>query len=209
MKKEFNTIKNEGLHLEYCTSFLEKESADKLFQSLERDLEYFSRDLSRVKVFGKWHDIPRKQVAFGDEGLTYKYSGLSVSPLPWPEPLRQLRAELHQHLGQDYNFVLVNRYADGNDYMGEHRDDEKELDKEAGIASVSLGAERPFVFRHVDAKFKRRSIPTIKMTLHHGSCLVMKYPTNEYWYHGLPKRKGFSTRINLTFRNVLKVDKKT
>lgn len=69
MKKEFNTIKNEGLHLEYCTSFLEKESADKLFQSLERDLEYFPRDLSRVKVFGKWHDIPRKQLVDNVGGI--------------------------------------------------------------------------------------------------------------------------------------------
>lgn len=36
--------------------------------------------------------------------------------------------------------------------MGEHRDNEPELDPDAPIASVSLGQERTFVLKHKDAR---------------------------------------------------------
>ena len=40
------------------------------------------------------------------------------------------------------------RYKDGRDKMGFHKDDEKELSKDVPIASLTLGAERDFVFKH-------------------------------------------------------------
>ena len=103
------------------------------------------------------------------------------------------------------NYYL-NRYEDGNHYMGEHRDDEKDLRHAAPIASVSLGCTRDFVFRHADSRGReaKRSIPPIKLQLEHGSLLVMKYPTNVYWYHALPvRRKEKLPRINLTFRDIV------
>ena len=42
--------------------------------------------------------------------------------------------------------------SDGGDHMGEHKDDEEELVKGSPIASLSLGQERDFVFRHQDAR---------------------------------------------------------
>jgi hypothetical protein len=47
---------------------------------------------------------------------------------------------------------LCYRYRDGRDYIAEHRDDERELDPAAPIASLSLGCARDFVFRHRDAR---------------------------------------------------------
>ena len=95
--------------------------------------------------------------------------------------------------------MLVNRYRDGGDKMGDHKDDEKELDKAAPIASLTLGAERDFVFKHQDRK--TNNVEDYKMVLKNGMLLLMKYPTNSYWYHGLPQRKKcFQPRINLTFR---------
>lgn len=38
--------------------------------------------------------------------------------------------------------------------MGEHRDDEKELDKNTPIASISLGQERMFVLKHAECRKK-------------------------------------------------------
>lgn len=46
--------------------------------------------------------------------------------------------------------------------MGEHRDNEPELDPKCPIASVSLGQERPFVLKHKDARKpgpNRKQIP--------------------------------------------------
>ena len=69
---------------------------------------------------------------------------------------------------------------------------------------------RDFVFRHVDARGSQKrsckkllsvKYDPIKITLEHGSALVMKFPTNETWYHSLPVRKNVTnSRINLTFR---------
>lgn len=106
---------------------------------------------------------------------------------------------------------LPSRYKDGQDHMGEHRDDEKELDPFCPIASVSLGAARDLIFRHRDARGKRahRQIKPVKLELAHGSLLLMNSPTNTFWYHSLPVRKKISLpRINLTFRRILLERKK-
>lgn len=53
---------------------------------------------------------------------------------------------------------FVTRYKDGSDKIGEHKDNEKELDPTATIASVSLGQTRHFYFVHQDARHKKRPI---------------------------------------------------
>lgn len=87
--------------------------------------------------------------------------------------------------------------------MGEHRDDEAELDKTVPIASVSLGQTRKFVFKHADVRKKIRQVDLIKLDLHNGSLLLMNWPTNDYWFHSIPKeKKASSIRLNFTFRKI-------
>lgn len=98
------------------------------------------------------------------------------------------------------------RYRTGNDSMGEHRDDEAELDPKTPIASVSIGEPRDFIFRHRDCRSKNstRKIAPVKMVLENGSLLLMNWPTNVYWFHSLPVRKKVvGARINLTFRRII------
>ena len=57
--------------------------------------------------------------------------------------------------GETFNFVLVNRYKDGSEHMGEHRDNEQELVQTAPIASLSFGQTRDFVLRHKDSCGRR------------------------------------------------------
>lgn len=148
------------------------------------------------------------QVAFGDLGLSYKFSGNTVPAKPWPSALLYVRDMLTRLTGYCFNFVLVNRYRDGRDYIAEHRDDERELDPAVPIASLSLGCARDFVFRHHDARKRgpqKREILPVKLLLEHGSLLMMNPPTNKLWFHSLPQRKNCpGVRLNLTFRRVLK-----
>lgn len=65
--------------------------------------------LARVQVFGKWHSVPRKQATYGDAGLTYTFSGLTLSPKPWIPVLERVRDRVSGLTGQTFNFVLVNR----------------------------------------------------------------------------------------------------
>jgi len=207
--------------------------AREAFDRLEKEVQWLSEEQSKIKVsavtshalhvlasvilqvFGRVVAVPRKQAGYGDEGVTYSYSGLTLSALPWCPVLRELRQRVCDSAGVPFNFVLVNRYANGDDYAGEHRDDERELDPKAPIASLTLGAERDFYFKHANARScatKRRKetseaeSPPAKLTLslRDGQLLLMNPPTNRHWYHGLPKRKTCKrVRINLTFRRVL------
>ena len=102
------------------------------------------------------------------------------------------------------------RYKDGQDHIGEHRDDERELAPGSPIASVSFGACRDFFFRHKDSRGKHpsRRLAVVRLQLAHGSLLMMNHPTNTHWYHSLPVRKKvLAPRVNLTFRKILPTTK--
>ncbi|XP_025842408.1 DNA oxidative demethylase ALKBH2 [Vulpes vulpes] len=202
-------IRAEGLSCDYTVLF-GKAEADKIFQELEQGVEYFTGALARVQVFGKWHSVPRKQATYGNAGLTYTFSGLTLSPKPWIPVLEHVRDRVSVATGETFNFVLVNRYKDGCDHIGEHRDDERELAPGSPIASVSFGACRDFFFRHKDSRGKKpsRKVEVVRLQLAHGSLLLMNHPTNTHWYHSLPVRKKIlAPRINLTFRKILPIKK--
>jgi alkylated DNA repair dioxygenase AlkB len=98
-----------------------------------------------------------------------------------------------------FNSVLCNLYRDGNDAMGWHSDDERELGPEPLIASLSFGATRRFRLRH-------RCDPALRAELHldSGSLLLMSGATQRNYRHDLPRTRAEpAARINLTFRNIL------
>ncbi|NXD31104.1 ALKB2 demethylase, partial [Spelaeornis formosus] len=195
-------IRAEGLRCQYRILF-GKAEADEIFQELEKEVEYFEAHLTKLRVFGTWHAIPRQKVTYGDPGLSYTYSGVTFRPKPWIPVLSRIRERVTAATGHAFNFVLINRYRDGLDHIGEHRDDEKELVPRSPIASVSFGACRDFVFRA-----RRGSTPArISLPLAHGSLLLMEHPTNLHWTHSLPpRRRVLAPRVNLTFRNILPKD---
>ncbi|XP_002194047.4 DNA oxidative demethylase ALKBH2 isoform X1 [Taeniopygia guttata] len=200
-------IRAEGLCCDYRILF-GKAEADEIFQELEKEVEYFEDELTKLQVFGTWHKIPRKKVTYGDPGLSYTYSGVTFHPKPWIPVLTRIRERVTSETGHTFNFVLINRYKDGLDHIGEHRDDEKELAPLSPIASVSFGACRDFVFRRRGRAGLGRAGPggpgRISLPLAHGSLLLMKHPTNLHWYHSLPpRRRVLAPRVNLTFRHVL------
>lgn len=65
-------------------------------------------------------------------------------------------------------FVFCIRYRNGNDHIGEHKDNEPDMDKRAPIVSLSLGQQREFVLKHGDVRKKgvhRRNVPLGKWRL--------------------------------------------
>jgi len=198
---KWSRIEENGLNVSQAVVFDAQESK-RLFLQLENEVEYLTGSLAQVKVFGKVHNIPRQHSAYGDDGLKYKYSGVTVLAKPWTPALKHLKEIVEKHSGFKYNFVLVNRYRDGKDKMGDHRDDEKELCKKTPIASFSLGAERDFILKHIDRK--ENKLDPVKILLRSGTLLLMFAPTNDLWVHGIPARAACKhPRINLTFRCIL------
>ncbi len=181
--------------LEYYPDFLEKKKADFFLEHLQK-LENWRHD--KIKLFGREIYQPRLTALFGEAGKTYTYSGLEMKPDPFTSELDEIRKGCELYCQTKFNVCLANYYREGSDSMGWHSDDEKELGKNPIIASVSLGAERIFHLKH-----KKDTTAKHKIRLQHGSLLIMKGTTQEFWKHQLPKtKKQVNPRINLTFRKI-------
>ncbi|TDT38567.1 DNA-N1-methyladenine dioxygenase [Halospina denitrificans] len=176
--------------------FLDAEEARQL---LERLLHALPWRQDRITIFGREHPIPREQCWIAGDGMTYRYSGQTLTPTPWPHWLRPYAERISEAAGETFNSVLANLYRDGSDSMGWHSDDEPELGPEPIIASLSLGGERRFRFRN-----RRDSKRTLSLDLPHNSLLIMPAGLQSQWQHQLPKtRKAVAPRVNLTFRRLV------
>lgn len=162
------------------------------YETLLRDIPWKNDE---AVIFGKRIVTARKVAWFGDSNFSYTYSGSTKQALTWTPALAALKAIVQNRSGCHFNSCLLNLYHHGGEGMAWHSDDEKSLGKNSAIASVSLGAEREFRFKH------KRTGEKTSVLLESGSLLVMKDTTQTFWLHCIPKTKKVTTpRINLTFR---------
>lgn len=161
------------------------------------------------RVYGRSHRVPRKEAWFGPR--SYTFSGMTFPPAEMPPIIRALEVGTSIFLGGGFEFehCLANMYKDGSDTVGWHSDDEPEM-ADPLIASISLGAPRDFLLRRKEpcSKYTLQLNPQLKnrakVTLAHGSLLVMAKGTQDVWEHSLPRRKRCSEmRVNLTYRTRL------
>lgn len=157
-------------------------------------LQQLSWDQPRLHLFGRQYPIPRRHAFVGDPGVVYRWSGLEQKSQEWTDSLRMIRSRL-QAAGFSFNSVLVNHYRSGEDSMGWHADNEKELGDSPVIAIVSLGQER-----RLDFKAGKRRVP---LDLPDGSLLLTSGAVQHHWLHSVPKtRRVLEGRISLTFRYI-------
>ena len=179
----------------YFDNVLEPESANNYFLLLSNDIEW-QQDV--IKIFGKTITTKRLVAWYADSGIEYTYSGITKTAAKWTPTLLELKSIVEKVTLDQYNSCLLNFYHDGDEGMGWHTDNEKELKPNGAIASLSLGAERKFVFKHKETQEK------VSVQLESGSILLMKGPTQTNWLHSLPKSKKIANpRINLTFRQII------
>lgn len=178
---------------EYIENFLSEDEADELMNYLIDNIDWEEREIT---LFGKTYMQPRLIKWIGEREYIYSNERMRVEM--FPRRLEEVRERLERELGCNFNSVLLNYYRDGNDSMGRHSDDEKELGTRPTIASISLGVQRDFVIVEKLGMKKRYVFP-----LGNGSLLIMKEDSQKLYAHELPKRKKLKEgRINLTFRYV-------
>ena len=153
------------------------------------------------KRFNKTVKVPRGQASFtlnADIHYDYNVSGGAPPNMVMCDRLRQITARVNAVLGTNFNTILLNKYKDGDDCIGFHRDRETGWAEGTGFATLSFGAERDFQVRH-EATGETRSI------LHRdGHALYLPEPMNQECLHGVPKRKKVKgCRISLTFREIV------
>lgn len=178
----------DGGILLYDEAFLPSELADRYFVEL-RDKCVWEQ---KPGVFG--HMQPRLTASYGDDGVTYRYSGTVNVALPWTPALLEIKERIEAVQGH-YNYCLLNRYRSGSDSMGWHADDEPEMGNIIG--SLSFGATRKFRIRH------KASRETMTFSVGHGTLIIMAGTMQQFWQHEVPKTKqNVGERINLTFRHI-------
>ena len=195
-EENFISLNLPDADIDYYPNFLSSEKASEYFNIFLKQIEWQQDD---IKLFGKTYAQPRLTALYGDAGASYSYSGITMFPRPMFSELIQLKQAIEKVTHQKFNVVLLNLYRDGRDSNGWHSDDEKELGINPIIASVSLGIERTFQFKHKQNLNVRRNL-----ILQEGSLLVMKGNTQHFWKHQIAKtKKIISPRINLTFRLII------
>ena len=181
----------DGGILLYDDSFLPRDTADRYFVELRDHSAWEQKPAS----FG--HLQPRLTASYGDEGVTYRYSGTENKALPWTKTLLEIKHKIEDVQGQ-YNYCLLNRYRSGADSVAWHADDE--LGMGNVIGSLSLGATRTFRIRHNMSK-ETKSFP-----VSNGTLIIMAGTMQQFWKHEVPKTtENVGERINLTFRKIRKV----
>ena len=189
--ENLNILPYDGVANYYQSVFTEEESIA-LMEKLSKTIVWRNDE---SKLFGKHYITKRKVAWYGDKAFEYRYSNINRYALTWTNELLFIKDRIENFTSESFNSCLLNLYHDGSEGMGWHSDNESTLQKNATIASLSLGANRRFCFKHKKTNEKKEII------LNNGSIILMKEEIQDNWLHQLPKMlKIKNPRINLTFR---------
>ena len=201
-----------GAELYYVKNVVDNPNS--VYETLQKEIPWRQE---KAIVFGKEYNQRRLTCFLGDEGKEYTYSGIKRTPEKMTSTLISLTKQVQSIVNSCreeeapvspnflkhplYTSVLANYYRDGNDNIGKHSDDEKDLSTDSIIASLSLGAERYF-----DIHCKKDGKKVMRLELENGSLLLMGKNMQKLYKHSVPIQKKIKDgRINLTWRVVKNV----
>ena len=156
-----------------------------------------------IRIFGKDCVTPRWFQVYGVDD--YSYSGSTFPTLPVTPFLQKYLDWANESETDKYNMVLVNWYGSGRDYIGWHRDDEKQIIPDSDVMTVSFGGERRFKIKYDPIKkFADKPPPEVKtheFVTADNSFLVMGWTFQSEYKHHIPSTaKNVQPRISITFR---------
>lgn len=164
-----------------------------------------------IRIMGKATPVPRLQQAYL---RSYKFSGTESKALPLPAEF-QPYLDWANALGYgDFNAVLINWYADGENYIGAHADDERQLVKNSPVVTITLcqpseADKKGFTAKPMLRKFRIRKQKTKEIVKDvmtpNGSVLIMGGRFQKKFTHEIVKITGAAAkqvgpRISITLR---------
>ena len=180
------------------TAFLDKGNFinKELLANCVTDIDTQLEEKPEIIIFGKKCHQQRNIGFFSDESIGYKYSNKIMYSQPLSNSMNELLLIINTDMDADFNGILVNKYIDGNNYIGAHSDSESGLDDNIGVVSISYGAERKFRIRDI----KTKGILFDEITTH-CSILHMGGNFQQLYTHEIPIQKKIKeARYSFTFR---------
>lgn len=176
---------------------------------LGKSLKQFSGSIDTLKTLKQYqsktsgHLIPRLSAWYGP--IDYAYSGVvmranKISDVP-------IISAAYKHISDSIlkpngiedtsDCFLVNKYRDGKDSVGEHSDNEPEVDQTSPIITLSTGQTRTMLIREAS-----KSGNAIAIRLKPGSVLIMQGSDfQKKFSHQIPKDPSSTLpRISITYR---------
>jgi alkylated DNA repair dioxygenase AlkB len=154
-----NILPQDGIAL-YYEKIVNDDEVKQLYDALLNNIHW---ENERVVMFGKEIVTKRKVAFFSDPSISYRYTSKTKIGLPWTTTLLTIKNTIESITNESYNACLLNLYHNGEESMGWHSDNEKEIIANSSIASLSIGASRKFSFKHKVTK------ETISIQLENGS----------------------------------------
>lgn len=151
-----------------------------LFEELERSVVWHQED--RV-MYEQRVQVPRLYASLPKDGAV-------------PAVLHRAQALLRQRYGEHFERISLGYYRDGRHSVAWHGDYVAREMPQAVVATLSLGAPRPFLLR---PKGGGRSL---SWSLGWGDLFVMGGSCQRTWQHAVPKRKAAASRIAVMFRPI-------
>ena len=153
-----------------------------------------------IIIYGKVCYQHRNVGFYSDNSDGYNYS-TSKTPSKKMHPcLRELLIYINDKFDYNYNGILINKYCNGEDYIGKHSDDERGLDPTVGVITLSYGAIRQFRIRHKITGKLAVNIPTDPTKI-----IQMSGHFQKEFTHEIPIEKKINEpRYSFTFRRHLK-----
>ena len=178
-------IHNPTPHLEQVLDdFIPTSLSDTITAYLDNECAFVQHNGHATAVFG--------------EQYTYIGTKHITQPPPMPDHVSQV-AEMINKLCPDHQVTscLINKFVGPESYLPEHSDNERSLDPESKIYTVSLGDSRVINFREIHSNNTHSHIAA------HNSLYSMSRESQNFWHHQIEKDAEFhGTRYSLTFRCV-------
>lgn len=185
IKFEKQEIDQKGSFIYYSKHFLDSKESLDFFNHLLK-LPFHE---SQIKMFGKLVTVPRLQLVMNKDGEKQTNVYSTEKPMIFTNEVKEIK---EKNLNCEFNYVLLNYYRDGNDYISFHNDKEAIDEKKNIIAPLSIGEARKFVMKNMETEEKK------EFGKWKFDCNGRKLSKILDSFCSKTKNKG--KRINLTFR---------
>lgn len=164
--------------LEHVPGFLQ--GHEQLFEVLRAGVRWRQE---RREMYERIVEVPRLYATLPEDGAI-------------PAILERARAALGARYGQRFERLSLGYYRDGADSVAWHGDYVARRMPSALVATISVGAPRPFQLR------PKAGGQRITLALGWGDLLVMGGSCQRTWEHAVPKIKRAAPRIAIMFRPI-------
>lgn len=198
---ELHTIKEDDMEpdtiLCYIKNFFNHDETDKLlnlflndkfFDSGNRSQKWFQKDGKYFceqwkNRYVKWHsnnytkELENLQIKIINELQNYELKSIKIPKI---------------------NSCLINKYNNGNEHIGPHRDTPLSFGRYPTIINFSIGATREFLFKNIKTKKEYR------FNLESGSLFIMAGSSQLNYTHEITKDSSITKpRISFTLREFI------